>query len=221
MMDQEAYMRAAIGDPRYWVTCAALFVCGAPYESRAGAEPILDHDLAKAKALLKEAGYQGERVVLMDPTDIPRLHNMSLVTAQLMRQIGMNVEVQAMDWSTLATRRAKQDPPAQGGWNAFHTAWSATDLFTPLNNIGVSGDCGDKAWFGWPCDRELERLRSEWAHTTDPARRKALADAVQQRAYEVVAYIPTGQWFLARAVRNNLEGVIVAPVPFLWNISKR
>jgi len=220
MMDQQAYMQAAIGNPKYWQTCAALFVCGTPYASDVGAEPILHHNIAKAKELLKESGYKGEPVVLMDPTDIPLSHNMTLVTAQLMRQIGLNVEVQAMDWSTLTSRRAKQDPPAQGGWNAFHTWWSAADVFTPLNNIGVSGGCKEKAWFGWPCDAKLEKMRGEWARATSFAKRKQLADEIQKRAYEVVTYIPTGQWFLARAYSSKLDGVIIAPIPFMWNISK-
>jgi peptide/nickel transport system substrate-binding protein len=221
MMDQNAYMQAAIGDQRYWQTCVALFVCGTPYETQVGGEPILNHSIDKAKAMLKEAGYNGEKVVLMDPTDIPLSHNMSLVTAQLMRQIGLNVEVQAMDWSTLTSRRAKQDPPAQGGWNAFHTWWSAADVFTPLNNIGVSGGCKEKAWFGWPCDEKLEKLRGDWARATDPARKKQIAGEIQKLAYHDVTYVPTGQWFLVRALSAKLEGAIIAPVPFLWNITKK
>src|SRR3990172_6679350 len=184
MMDQDAYMQASIGDKRYWTTCVAMFVCGTPYETTVGGEPILNHSIEKAKAMLKAAGYTGEKVVLMDPTDIPLSHNMSLVTAQLMRSIGMNVEVQAMDWSTLTSRRAKKEPPAQGGWNAFHTWWSAADVFTPLNNIGVSGGCAEKAWFGWPCDQQLETMRGQWARTTDSAKKKEIATAIQKRPYQ-------------------------------------
>ena len=42
-----------------------MFICGAPLETKAGSEN-LKVDLAKAKQLLKEGGYAGERIVLMD-----------------------------------------------------------------------------------------------------------------------------------------------------------
>ena len=36
----------------------------------------------------------------------------------------MAVEMQAMDWSTLTSRRADDaSRPSEGGWNIFHT-WS-------------------------------------------------------------------------------------------------
>ena len=38
---------------------------------------------------------------------------------------------------------------------------------------------GDKAWFGWPNDPEMEKLRDAYAKETDPAKGKELAEAVQ------------------------------------------
>jgi len=221
IVNQADYMGAAIGNPRFWQICAALFVCGTPYESDVGTEAVLGQNLDKAKQLMKEAGYQGEKIVLMDPADIPQLHSMALVTAQLLRKAGLNVDLQSMDWSTLTSRRAEKKSPKEGGWNIFHTYWVTPDVFNPTANIGVSGGGKEKAWFGWPEDKRLEDMRSEWARTTDAASKKNLAVQIQKRAYEVVPYVPIGQWYDYRAYRDNLEGVILAPVPFLWNITKR
>ena len=52
-------------------------------------------------------------------------------------------------------------------------------------------------------------------------KRRQLADQIQQRAFEFVPYIPTGQFLTWRAFRKNLSGVLDAPIPFLWNIEKR
>jgi peptide/nickel transport system substrate-binding protein len=220
MVNQEDYMRAVAGDPKFWRTCPAYFVCGTPLETDAGSDALMTQDFAKAKQLLKEAGYDGRPVILMDPTDIPTLHNATLVTAQLLRKIGVNLQVQAMDWSTLTSRRAEKKPPEEGGWNLFHTSWIAPDVFNPVANIGISGGCKEKAWFGWPCDERLEKLRDAWSRTTDPAEQKRLATEIQRVAYDNVPYVITGQYFHARAYRKNIKGVIAAPVPFLWNISK-
>ncbi|MEE8554335.1 MAG: ABC transporter substrate-binding protein, partial [bacterium] len=220
MVDQETYLRAIVGPEKYWRTCAAYFMCGAPLESEVGSEPLMNQDLDKARQLMKEAGYKGETIVLMDPTDIPILHGASLVTAQLLRKIGVKVEVQAMDWSTLTSRRAEKKPVSEGGWNIFHTWTTGADAASPVANIGVSGGCTEKAWFGWPCDKKLEDLRDQWARATDPAIQKRLGDELQIRSFEVVPYVNYGQWFGPTAYRNNLKGVIISPVPFFWNISK-
>jgi peptide/nickel transport system substrate-binding protein len=221
MVKQEDYMRAIAGDPKFWRTCGAYFVCGTPFESDAGSDALLQQDLARAKQLLQEGGYDGRPIVLMDPTDIPTLHNAALVTAQLLRKVGVNVQVQAMDWSTLTSRRAEKKAPEEGGWHLFHTSWVAPDVFNPVANIGVSGGCTEKAWFGWPCDEQLEKLRDAWSRATDAAAQKRLATEVQLAAYNNVPYVITGQYFSVRAYRKNIQGYIPAPVPFLWNIAKQ
>jgi peptide/nickel transport system substrate-binding protein len=220
MTNQEDYMRAAVGDHKYWRVCGAYFMCGAPMETEVGDQPLIKQDFNKARELMKEAGYKGEKVVVMDPTDVPLLHAATLVTVQDLRKIGVNVDVQAMDWSTLTSRRAEKKSPAEGGWNLFHTYTTGADAASPVANIGVSGGCTEKAWFGWPCDKQLEELRDEWAKETNMAKKKKIAEELQRRAYEVVPYVNYGQFFAPTAYRSNLKGVIISPVPFFWNISK-
>src|SRR5688572_10268571 len=106
MVDQEHYLKAAIGQARYYRTCPGYFMCGGlPYESTVAAPPRPDP--ARARQLLKESGYDGSPVVLMDPTDIALLHGATLVCRELLVKIGINVDLHAMDWSTLVARRAK------------------------------------------------------------------------------------------------------------------
>jgi peptide/nickel transport system substrate-binding protein len=142
----------------------------------------------KAKQLLKEAGYDGRPMVLLDPTDRPEMHAATLVTRELLTKAGVNVDLQPMDWSTLISRRAEKKAPAEGGWNLFLTRWLAADVFSPAINAGVASDC-DQAWFGWPCSEQMEKLRAEWARTQDPAKKKELTDAIQRLAYEEVPYV--------------------------------
>ncbi len=221
MVNQEMYMRAAVGiDKNFYKVCPAMFVCGTPFATDAGSARIMEHNMEKAKQLLKESGYTDQRVVLMQPTDLVNLNAFTLVTAQLLREIGVNLEVQAMDWSTLTSRRAMKEPLDKGGWNIFHTSWIGPDVMTPAVNIGTSGGCTERAWFGWPCDEKIEKLRGDFAKATGAAEQKKVADAVQARANEIVAYIPIGQFYTPIAYRTSLTGVIEAPVPFFWNIKK-
>jgi peptide/nickel transport system substrate-binding protein len=221
MVDQETYLLAMVGDPTLFRICPAMFVCDTPYASDVGAVRLMAKDPVKAKALLKASGYDGGKVVLLHATDGTHSSPATLVTAQLMRDIGINVEVQAMDWSTLTARRAKKKPLAEGGWSVFHTSWSSLDLINPAANIGVSGGCQAKAWFGWPCDEKIEDLRRAFSAEPDGAKRKALAEQVQARAMEIVTYIPIGQYTSPIAYRADLTGVLEAPVPLFWNIKRR
>ncbi len=220
-LDQTEYLQATVGNPAYYRTCAAYFGCGTPLESDAGSEALRARDMERARALVAESGYAGHRVVVLQATDIPINSGAALVTARLLREIGFEAELQAMDWSTLTSRRAVSDPVEQGGWNVFTTWAMAADIANPVANIGVSGGCLERAWFGWPCDPEIEALRDRFARAAGPGERRALAEAVQRRAYEIVAYGNFGQWFNPIAYRDELAGMIESPVPFFWNMEKR
>lgn len=221
LVDQARFLASVVGDPRHWRTCPAFFGCGGPYESGSGAEALLARDLDRARALFAEAGYDGRPVVVMQPTDIAILSGVALVAAGMLREAGLEVDLQAMDWSTLTSRRALDAPPGEGGWNVFPTWFIGMDIVDPVVHIGVSGGCRERAWFGWPCDAELEGLRDAFAYEGDPARRAELAERVQRRAYEVVPYVNYGQWFNPIAYRANLAGVLPSPVNLFWNIEKR
>jgi peptide/nickel transport system substrate-binding protein len=174
--------------------------------------------LEKAAQMLKDAGYDGTKVVLMQPTDIAILSAFSLVTAQRLRDIGMEVDVQAMDWSTLTSRRAKKEPVGQGGWNLFHTWWIGGDILNPLLATGRSGGGVERGWFGWPDDPKIEEMRRQFARETDPDKQKGLADAIQARGIEIGTHGNVGTYFVPVAYRDNVKGLIKSPVQFFWNI---
>src|SRR4029078_12169349 len=102
-----------------------MITCGTPYGSAKGSEVQSKSNVKKAQALLKASGYDGTPVVLMNPTDLAAIGKLPDVAAQLLRQAGFKVDLQAMDWNTLVGRRAKKEATAQGGWNIFLTAWLA------------------------------------------------------------------------------------------------
>ncbi len=221
LVDQSDYLRAMAGDQKNWKMCYSYFACGTPMANETGAEAYkAKRDVAKAKALLKEAGYNGEKVVVLSATDQPIVHNQVLMTTELLRQAGVNVQLDANDWGTMITRRASKEPIDKGGWNIFHTWVVAPDTATPLLNNALRAN-GDGAWFGWPDDPQIEKLRDAWLRAPDQAVQKKLAGDIQEEAYKFLPYIPTGQFILPSAYRKNLDGVIIAPVTFLWNIEKK
>ncbi|MCM5568936.1 ABC transporter substrate-binding protein [Burkholderiaceae bacterium FT117] len=220
-LNQEAFLKAQVGDPKLYKVCASMFTCGTPYASNAGAEAqnLGKGNLKKAQEMLKASGYDGTPIVVMKPTDLASITKLPDVAAQLLRLAGFKVDLQSMDWNTLVSRRAKKDPPAQGGWNIFATAWVAPDIWNPLTNAAI-GAGGDKAWFGWANSPEIEKLRDQFARETDDAKKKSLAQQIQKAAFEYGTHAPLGEYVQPAAVRKGVKGVVSGPGNFYWNIQK-
>ncbi|HEY2539918.1 MAG TPA: ABC transporter substrate-binding protein [Stellaceae bacterium] len=218
--NQADFMTAIAGDPKNWQACASFFTCGTPMASTAGCEALTAaRDFDRAKKLIAEAGYKGEKIVILDGIDQPNVHAQALVAADLMKKLGLNVEIAAMDWGQVVTRRASAKPVDQGGWSVFGTGWIGADMLDPTLNQPLRCN-GKKAWFGWPSDDKIEALRGEWIKATDLKDRQAVAVRIQERAFEVVPYLPVGQYMPKTAYRSNIKGVLTAPAIFMWNIEK-
>jgi peptide/nickel transport system substrate-binding protein len=218
--DQADFLAALAGDQANWELCPSFFTCGTPMASDAGSTALSGkRDFDKAKKLIAEAGYKGEKVVVMDAVDQPVAHSQALVVTELLKKLGLNVELQSMDWGTLVTRRASKEPIDKGGYNMFATGWVGADLLDPSLNVMLRAN-GEAAWFGWPKDDILEEMRAQWLKAADVEARQEIATKIQQRAFETVPYVPTGQFADKTGYRKNLKGVIPAPAFLMWNVEK-
>lgn len=222
-MSQKPVLDALVGDPNYFKVCGSVFACGTPFGNEAGGETLTTGSgMAEAKKALAESGYDGTPVVIMAPTDVITLKAQPIVAAQLLREAGFKVEVQATDWQTVVTRRASQKPIKEGGWNMFFTNWVGADILNPIGNVSTSGRGKNGGWFGWYDDPKMEELRDKFARATSLDEQKKLAAEVQARAYDQVAYLPLGEYKTPAVWRKSLTGVLPgASTPVFWNIDKK
>ena len=221
VVNQQDYAIGIAGDPKNGKPCASYFTCGTPLANTAGSAVLTGkRDVEKAKQLIKESGYKGEKIVVLDATDQPIVHSQALITTDMLRKLGLNVELQAGDWGTLITRRSSKEPTEKGGWSIFHTWWVGPDVATPALNAPLRG-AGEKSWFGWPTDGEIEALRDQWFTAPDLAAQRKLAEEIQKQAWESVPYIPTAQFIIPTAYRTNLSGILVSPISVMWNVEKK
>ena len=223
IVDQAQFLTAVIGNRDYEKVCFSIMACGSPNESSAGMADFAKANMAKAKDLLKKAGYAGEPVVLMDPTDQHILHQMAVVMAQFMRDAGINVDLQANDWSAVVTRAARGDKPGPGspGWH-MHPTWApARVVSSPLTATQLRAPCNTTTFVPAPCDQELESRKNRFFAAATPADRKAAMDALQQRFYDVMPYVVTGQFLAPKAWRDNVTGMVNASEFVFWNVEKK
>jgi peptide/nickel transport system substrate-binding protein len=221
-INQKDFMDAMVGNDKYFMLCGAIFICGTPLETPVGSDVLVKGGgMAEARKLLKESGYDGTPIVLMAPTDVVTLKTQPIVAAQLLRQAGFAVNVQAMDWQSVVSRRTSQKPPQEGGWNLFFTNVIAADLMNPIANLQVNGKGRKGGWFGWPDDAKIEALRDAYARSSSPDEQKKIATEIQTEAYDQVIYIPVGQYRVAASWRKSLSGVLEGPAtPVFWNVDK-
>jgi peptide/nickel transport system substrate-binding protein len=218
--NQQDFLQAVIGDPKYYKTCMALFICGTTFATEAGTAPYFHSDFALSKKLLQEAGYDGTPVLLMHSTDIQVLTNLAPVAKSLLERGGFKVNMVDMDWQSVVARRAKKVPVSEGGWNAFMTSWVAADVLNPISTAFLASNC-DAAGPGWPCDPEMEKLRDAFARASDPGKQKQIGEQVQLRAIEMGTHVWVGQWYKPLAYRKDkVDGWLEAPVPLFWNVTK-
>ncbi|GKQ55774.1 ABC transporter substrate-binding protein [Bradyrhizobium sp. Ce-3] len=221
-INQKQVLDALVGNPKYYKTCVAFFICDTPFASEVGGETLLKGgDMAAAKKALAESGYDGTPVVIMAPGDVTTLKAQPVVVAQQLRDAGFKVDLQATDWQTVVTRRASQKAPKDGGWNMFFTNWVSADVSNPIANLSIGGQGKNGGWFGWAEDAKIEQMKDAFVRAPSLDEQKKIAADIQKEAYEQVIYIPLGQYQGPSAWRKSLTGVLDGPAtPIFWNIDK-
>jgi peptide/nickel transport system substrate-binding protein len=221
IINQQDVMRAAIGNPKYYRTCASYFGCGVPMENDENTQWFKEApNKAKAKQLFQESGYDGRPVVILQPTNFAVFNAALQLLAQWLKEIGVNAQLATSDWGSVITRRAVRDPPEKGGWNISSAAILSESASNLISFVGHAAS-GETSWFGWPSNRLHEQLREKWARA-NPQDRLAIAKEVQRNAWDFVPRVYMGQYLRPSAWRSNVRGVLgmrELMIPF-WNIEK-
>jgi peptide/nickel transport system substrate-binding protein len=205
-------MRVVAGtDPRYWHDRAGLFPAGTPFASDAGIEVMTGPcDQAAVKRALVEAGYRGERIVMLGTAGSGYIPLLTQIGADTLRRVGMDVDLQLSYYATLARRILKRDPPDKGGWQVYCTPAEGAFTHTPVTNDYIRGD-GKSGAPGWPVSEQFEALRQAWLDAPDITEQRRIAVAAQRQLWIDVPYIPIGQWLRVTAWRRDL---VDTPVGF-------
>jgi peptide/nickel transport system substrate-binding protein len=219
-MSQEDYMRAVVGDDAYWKPLPGFFTPGTPLYTEEGGEILKGpRDLDAAKRLVEQSGYAGQPVTCLIAQDLQIAKAQGEVTADLLKRLGMNVELNAIDWGTTAARRAQKSPPGQGGWHMFHTWHAGAVCVDPSSYTAIRAN-GDRAWFGWPTSEKVEAEIAAWYEAASLDQEKAAIRRLNRAACEDVIYAPTGFFLGHQSWRSNVSGIIKGPLPFFWGVSK-
>jgi peptide/nickel transport system substrate-binding protein len=185
------------GNDALWRLCPTYYTCGTRWENTVGTENYNTQDLEQARQLVKEAGFEGTTVRLMAAQDMPWFPQLSLVTREVLEDVGFVVDFQSMDWATLTTRRA--DPEL---WEAFHTGSGTT--VTPLTKSTLTKN----GWFNRYQDEsgKMAELLAEFTRAKTAADQVELIGELQAQAFEDVPYVLIGEVARLFAAGKNVQG---------------
>ena len=216
---QREFMEAFSSDPEQWRDQVGLFTPGTPMATGAGLDRFAARpDLDAARRAVVAAGYGGERLVMMQPTDHPVNNAMSQVGADLFKRIGLNVDIQAMDAGTMFQRRANRESVDKGGWSCFPSMVGGADALNPAVSFLTRGN-GRDAWYGWPTIPALEQARAAWFDAPDLAAQRDLCAQMQVAVLDDAPHIQLGQILQPTAYRTSVTGVLDG-LPKFWNVRK-
>ena len=168
--------------------------------------PWNEKNREKAKKLLQEAGYNGTPLRWITTKEYQYMYSNALVAKQQLEEAGFKIDLQVVDWATLVQRRNKPEV-----YDVFSTAITFNP--EPAYNTGVQ--CN---WPGWWCQEEKERWLDSVARESEPRKRKAMWEKVQQHFYEDVGRIKFGDFFTLDVTRKDVRGYTPTNELALWNV---
>lgn len=220
-VDPREAMIAAMGeDESGWHAPMGYFLPGVPAANDAGMEFRRKRwTIDEVKAMLDMAGYGGERIALLHPTDQLIYNAFITVVADAFRKAGLNIDEQMVDWGSVVQRRTSKEPVDKGGWSIFPAGAPGPEFVDPMLANTLRSN-GAKAWFGWPDDPKLEAAYEAWIDAPNDAERHKQEVAFQAAAFDYVPTIPLGQYLPQAAWRSNVTGLLKGSAPVFWNVDK-
>ena len=187
----------------------SLLYADSPYFTGPQMEKIFNQkNLVRAKQLLQQAGYKGEKIVILTNSNYAYMRSEMLVLEQQLKAVGMNVELQVTDWITNASRMQRQE----AGWNISTTGYCSQPLLGPqqwkplIYNMTALDKAGEKeidaAYATFFTSLDVNARRAAWLTAETGIREKAylikLADAGNVVAYRSIKVKGWKPWYAMR-----------------------
>jgi peptide/nickel transport system substrate-binding protein len=192
------------GDEKFWGINPGLVLKGSIWWSDIGKEMYNQGDIEKAKMLLQESGYKGEKIVWMVSAE----SDMTLVAKKQLEKAGFNIDLQTMEFATMSERRNNPEL-----WDVFTTGmtWQADPSMLTILTPGYPG------W--WESPKFIDLL-GKFNTELDFDKRYKVMEEIQELFYTEIPAIKVGDYGNFRILAKNVHGFQNLNEPFFWNVWK-
>jgi peptide/nickel transport system substrate-binding protein len=189
----------------------SMVYASSPYYQGDAMKPYYDQkNPAKAKQLLAQAGYKGEKITLQTNSNYPHFKDAILVLSEQMKEAGMNVAVDVVDWTTNASNMQR----GTGTWNVSTTGYCSNPLLGPQQ--------WKVMFYTFPHvkdDQVLDDAYAQFYASLDIEKRKAAWSVIEKRVLEQAYMIKIGDMGVLRAYNNKkVEGFTPYYLVRFWDV---
>ena len=204
-------MSAAIGPTQFWTSHHYLFYEGTIWSSDAGKELWDDHgDVAKAKRLIAESGYDGEPIIQLRATTRDPFANIQIALTEQLRALGLTVETKDLD---TAARQALRRDLVNYTHDLYPFGFNSLTSGYPITNLPI-----DLKFYSYRSD-EMAAVKRRFASAVTYAEQKSLADDMQKLYHEDQPMFHYGEMLRPRVSRNWAKGFLNTQVlSVYWNV---
>ncbi|SEL71303.1 peptide/nickel transport system substrate-binding protein [Paenibacillus sp. cl141a] len=203
-------LTAAYSDNRFYELDSSLALTSqTDWYSQAGSDRYNVNDLEKAKQLVAESGYNGEKVVILTTRDYPEQYNLAVVAQDVLKSIGVNAELDVYDWPTVQERRTDEH-----NFDLFAMTFATRATIHQYPFLESSAN-----YPGWSNSPELDDLLAQIQAAPSIEEAKPLVDQLNEVNWDYLPIIKLGNIQNLIAVRDNVKGFEDLIGPILWNVT--
>lgn len=208
LIDAEEMMEAA---GQVWDRNPSLMFKPSFYHSDVGAPYYDQHNVEKAKALLKSSGYAGQKVVLETNNNYAYMRDSSQVLVEQMKKAGINVELKMVDWTTNVGDLSK----GTGGWDMTITGLCSGPLLGPQQwRLSL-------AFAQNPDDPVVTEGYAKMFATTDAAERKKIWMGIEKYFIEEGYMMKVADIADLRGMNDKFVGIKPYYMQRFWDVWKK
>jgi peptide/nickel transport system substrate-binding protein len=206
--NKEIMSAAFASEDFYRLDPGILFQEQAQWWTKADSGMYGKRDLDRAKALLKESGYDGKPIKWLTTREYDFMYKNALVATEQLKEVGFNIQLEVVDWATIVQQR--NNPEA-------YDIFSGATTFTPDPGVWP---CFDASWPGFWEDPVKDDLVRKMNAEMDQAERFKIWEKLQGHFWQQAPMAKFGDFFILGVKSTAVKNLDATPFPYYWNTWK-
>ncbi|HLY21673.1 MAG TPA: ABC transporter substrate-binding protein [bacterium] len=206
-LDMQPIMSATFGNPDLYSLYPSVYPKGTPWYTTAGSEWYNVHNVARAKELMKEAGYSGQPVRWLTTQQYDYMFKSTVVATSQLQHAGFTVDMQVLEWAGVLDHRGK--PADYDLFTTSHGFVPDPALITVFSS----------AYPGWWDTSTKNSLLGEFTSESDPAARVKTWSKLQALMYKEAPIVRPGEFYTLMLRSRALETFRASYWIVPWNVA--
>jgi peptide/nickel transport system substrate-binding protein len=205
-LDMQPIMSATFGNPDLYSIYPSIYPKGTPWYTTAGSDWYNQHNVARAKELMKEAGYSGQPVRWLTTQQYDYMFKSTVVATAQLQQAGFTVDMQVLEWAGVLDHRNK--PADFDMFTTSHGFVPDPALITVFSS----------AYPGWWDTAAKNKLMAKFTSESSQAARVKTWAELQALMYKEAAIVRPGEFYNLNLRSRALETLRASYWLIPWNV---